>query len=79
MSFKYYDEGTKVKGEYYGVPFTGEVYHRRPHTINDTVLFYVRLDKPLKMPEFMNPEGTDFRDKVLMTYPYEDDMNLEEL
>ena len=43
----YFTIGTKVKGVYYGCEYTGEVYHVRPHTLNDSIKHYIKLDNPI--------------------------------
>ena len=52
---------TNVKGNYYGNEYTGVVGHVRPHTINQTVKYYIFLDTPV----YMNGEG-DARDTIII-------------
>jgi hypothetical protein len=42
-----YKDGEKVKGQYYGVKFTGVVNYGRPHTMNDSYLHFIDLDTPI--------------------------------
>ena len=40
-------EGTKVSGTYHNVPFSGVVTSRRPHSCNDDIIYFVKLDSPV--------------------------------
>ena len=42
-----YKDGEKVKGQYYGLKFTGVVNYGRPHTMNDSYLHFIDLDTPI--------------------------------
>jgi len=40
--------GAKVRGVYFGAPFTGTVTSHRPHTMNRKIeLFWITLDAPI--------------------------------
>ena len=47
MKMNIYKDGAKVKGQYYGVKFTGVVKYGRPHTMNDSYLHFIDLDTPI--------------------------------
>jgi hypothetical protein len=36
--------GGKVRGQYFGHNFGGTVYDRRPHSMNNEMIYFIRLD-----------------------------------
>jgi hypothetical protein len=39
--------GDKVKGVYYGQPYTGTVSYARPHTMNLSYMHHIDLEQPI--------------------------------
>lgn len=44
---KPFSVGEKVKGVYFGQPYTGVVTHARPHTMNMSYKHHIELDSPV--------------------------------
>lgn len=52
MNNKYYTEGTRVKGMFHGVPYTGVVTLCRPHKLHPTMVkMYVQFDQEIDCGE----------------------------
>jgi hypothetical protein len=48
MNNQYYTDGTRVKGTFHGVPYTGVVTMMRPHKLHPTMVkMYVDFDQEI--------------------------------
>lgn len=41
--------GTKVRGSYFGHQFSGTISDRRPHTMNNSIIYFVALDSEISV------------------------------
>lgn len=55
--------GDRVTGTYFRVPYTGTVEHRRPHTMNDDIVWHVILDEPITVFD-------DERRRIALSLPW---------